>query len=408
MTAKLKIGLLTPACRGFNALDGGIASHFADLAAGLTESGHDVRVITAAPSDPAAGLPAELAKVRFVTFDPQMPRWLDRLTAVRWQLHALAGLWWRGRAAARAVAAASREEPFDVIETTSSGLLARGYLSQPHSMPVVTRVSTTAAQLVDHNCSRPRWVERMEQHWERQLACRSDSLLTHTLHHREEVCRQWGLGLEQFGIIPHGIALPPREELFVPRDNAAPEVLFVGRFEHRKGIDVLLAAIPLVLAAHPQVRFTLIGQDNGDYWQQRFRAENSTADQARVQFVGAVSAEALQAAYRRCDVFVAPSRYESFGLIYVEAMAWGKPAIGCRAGGIPEVIAENETGLLAEPGDIITLRDCILDLVNHPERRGQMGQAARARTELHFSRTMLARRSAEFYAEVAASVKHAS
>ena len=98
MTAPLKIGLLTPACRGYNALDGGIASHFADLAAGLTELDHDVRIITAVPREPAAGQPAELAKVRFVTFDPQMPRWLDRLTAFRWQLHKLAGLWWCGRA----------------------------------------------------------------------------------------------------------------------------------------------------------------------------------------------------------------------------------------------------------------------------------------------------------------------
>jgi glycogen(starch) synthase len=70
-----------------------------------------------------------------------------------------------------------------------------------------------------------------------------------------------------------------------------------------------------------------------------------------VIFAGEVADSELEAQLERCEVFVAPSRYESFGLVFLEAMMFGKAVVGCRAGGMMEVIDEGVTGLLAEPGD---------------------------------------------------------
>ena len=81
----------------------------------------------------------------------------------------------------------------------------------------------------------------------------------------------------------------------------------------------------------------------------------------------------LERQYAACDLFVAPSLYESFGLIYLEAMRFAKPVIGCRVGGIPEIVEDGRSGLLVAPGDAAALAKAIRDLLDSPERRATMG-----------------------------------
>lgn len=396
MSAPLRIGLLTPSCTGFNALDSGIGQHFADLAAGLTAQGHTVWVVTPPPK-PGIVRDAQLAAVNFFPFEIRMPAWLDRLSGLRWQLHSLAGLRHRIAAADRALAACVARESIGIVETTSSGLFAARYLRRRTRATVVTRVSTTGAQLVAHNAGASRWPERVEQRWEERLVRASDGLITHTINHRDELCRAWHLAPEAFTIIPHGIAVPADDQLEPASHRTTLGILFVGRFEHRKGIDVLLAAIPQVVAEHPQVHFTLIGQDARGECQARFRQQHPQLADKHVNFVGQVSAERLRAAYRECDIFVAPSRYESFGLIYVEAMAWGKPVVACASGGTVEVVADGETGWLVPPGRADELAARLLSLLRDGATRRQFGTNARLRVQRLFSRPTLAARSAEYY-----------
>jgi glycosyltransferase involved in cell wall biosynthesis len=409
MNPRLDIGLLTPACRGYNAVDGGIASHFADLAAGLIELGHTVRVIVtdASPSLPA--LQAELAAVDFIAVPAAIPAWLQRLTAWHWPLHTLASRRLSIHRAARALRLAHAVRPFHCLETDSCGLLALEYLRTSPRPPVVTRVSTTTAQLVAYGGGRARWHERVLQRWERRLVRESEMVLTHTNEHRREIAREFDLDAGRVRLVSLGIALPADDELAPPAGaDRPPRLLYVGRFEHRKGIDTLLAALPAVLSAVPTATCRLVGRDSGGYWQGRFWRDNPGIGRERVTFAGPVDSADLRAAYRECDVFVAPSRYESFGLIYVEAMAWGKPVVGCRAGGVPEVVADGETGLLAAPGDVDDLRAKLIRLLDQPSLRIRMGQAGRVRVQTHFSRATLARHSAELYAEVAARRRYAA
>jgi glycosyltransferase involved in cell wall biosynthesis len=406
MTSPLRIGLLTPAVTGYNAIDSGIGQHFADLALGLSALGHTVVAITPAPQKEMMR-DSQFASIRFAPFDVQMPAWLESLTRFRWQLHSVAGARHRAIAATRALEIYIARDKLDFIETTSTGALAVNYVRQRSRIPVVTRVSTTAAQLVSHNAGSSSWPDRDGQRREERLVRASDRLVTHTRSHRDELCRAWSLPAESFTIIPHGIALPPVAALARGVPHEMIDVLYVGRFEHRKGIDVLLNVIPGILHAQPQARFTLVGLDPGDQWQRKFWEANGAIDRARVTFDGVISAERLQQRYRECDVFVAPSRYESFGLIFVEAMGWGKPTVGCRAGGMPEVITEGQSGLLAEPGDEASLCACLLQLIHSAELRRQMGAAARQRATTHFSRETLAAHSAEFYAGVIATMNPA-
>jgi glycogen(starch) synthase len=174
-------------------------------------------------------------------------------------------------------------------------------------------------------------------------------------------------------------------------DDGVTRVLFVGRLESRKGIDVVLDIAPDLLRDHPDVVLDIVGDDtirrsDGATHKEAFEArELDPLARARVRFHGRVEEEALRGFYRRCDIFIAPSRYESFGLVYLEAMMFGKSVIGGRPGGGPEVIEEGRSGWLVEAGDGAGLRAALETLLADPDKRRAMGRAARARYEAMFT-----------------------
>lgn len=186
-------------------------------------------------------------------------------------------------------------------------------------------------------------------------------------------------------IIPFGLPAAPAAPPPLPAGYPeGPTVLFVGRFELRKGIDVLLEAVPQLLAKHPELHFRLVGDDSllvdGINLKQAFLARHKdNADiLARTSFLGFIDEAQLDAEYANCTIFVAPSRYESFGLIYLEAMRWTKPCIGCDAGGVSDVV-DPSSGILVPPGDVMALAGAIDRMLADPGMRRAMGEAGRKR-----------------------------
>lgn len=147
-----------------------------------------------------------------------------------------------------------------------------------------------------------------------------------------------------------------------------PQILFVGRLELRKGIDILLAAIPKVLALVPEARFVVVGDDslpNGASDETfRLAFEKSFPHLSEsVSFKGKLSDSEVDQCFRQATLFVAPSRFESFGLVYVEAMMFGLPSIGCKVGGIPEVFGDSNCGVLVSPDAPEELATAIIDVL---------------------------------------------
>jgi len=198
-------------------------------------------------------------------------------------------------------------------------------------------------------------------------------------------------------VIPLGI-----ERSSVAVRPVVPEkfVLIAGRFETRKGTDIALAAIPLVLEKQPDVVFIFAGGgDKEEAWTKKFLAEHGQLA-GHVRFLGRVSNEKLEELYQTCDFFVSPARYESFGLAYLEAMRYGKPVIGCRqSGGAEEVIGDG--GLLIPQDDPVHLADAILRLWSDRELHQDLSARARLRAE-HFSLDHQAERTEEHFARMIA------
>lgn len=159
-----------------------------------------------------------------------------------------------------------------------------------------------------------------------------------------------------------------------------PRLLTVARLaasERYKGVDHVLRALPLVRKAYPNVDYVVVG-DGDDRVRLERLADDAGARDA-VRFVGERTGQDLLAHYAACDVFVMPSRAEGFGIVFLEAMAFGKPVIGGDHGGTRDVVVDGETGYLVRHGDIDALADRLVRLLKDEDLRRRMGQAGRRR-----------------------------
>jgi hypothetical protein len=172
----------------------------------------------------------------------------------------------------------------------------------------------------------------------------------------------------------------------------------------------------MVMRKFSAVEFVIAGGDNSnsdgfklqtgmDY--PTYFANHYSKYLPHVSFTGLVSEEELNRLYQSCDLFVAPSLYESFGLVFLEAMNYAKPVVSCQAGGIPEVVEHGVTGLLIEPHAPKALAETILSLLNSPEKLREMGLAGRVRLKSHFSHLEMARRFAHIYRQTISDYKTA-
>jgi glycosyltransferase involved in cell wall biosynthesis len=173
-------------------------------------------------------------------------------------------------------------------------------------------------------------------------------------------------------LLPHGLP-------------AGPMILSVGRWspdERYKGVDELMEAMPAIRAAIPDAFLAAVG--NGD---DRPRLEQRSAAlgmQTSVRFFDAAQGAELVAYYDRCDVFALPSRGEGFGLVFLEAMALGKPLVGGAHGGIPDIISDGVNGFLVVQDDRDALASSLIELLRRPDLRQKMGHAGLERLRRDF------------------------
>lgn len=173
--------------------------------------------------------------------------------------------------------------------------------------------------------------------------------------------------------------------------------LFVGRLVYYKGIDVLLRAFSKTKDAE----LTIVGE--GEMEPKLLDYAETRGFRNRINFLGKVSEEDLYKAFARCDVFVLPSiaKSEAFGLVQLEAMAYGKPIINTRlSSGVPEVSLHGLTGITVEPGDEDAMQRAMEWMINHPMERCEMGRQARRRLDENFTFQVMIDKMKALYEEL--------
>ena len=195
------------------------------------------------------------------------------------------------------------------------------------------------------------------------------------------------------------------------RDQCERLVLFVGRIEQIKGIDVLLRALGLLFQRHPDLRsdvcLLVVGGalDPGDDAPETEkilelrRLVHEHRMEANVAFVGSRDQEQLALYYAAADVCAVPSLTESFGLVALEAMACGTPVVGTRVGGLQTLIEDGESGLLVPAGDDTALAEAIHAVLTDHRLRTHLSHGARERAE-RFTWSRVGQRMTELYDKV--------
>lgn len=167
-------------------------------------------------------------------------------------------------------------------------------------------------------------------------------------------------------------------ELLSDGDPAAPLVVYIGRISPEKNLALLGEVMPVLRERVPGARLALVGSGPG------VDDLRSRLDPAWSTFTGYLSGADLAAAFASGDVFVFPSHTETLGLVALESMASGVPVVGARAGGIPFVIDDHETGILvdadASPGD---WAGRLAEVLTDPSLRERLSTAGRAEAERH-------------------------
>jgi glycosyltransferase involved in cell wall biosynthesis len=171
----------------------------------------------------------------------------------------------------------------------------------------------------------------------------------------------------------------------------------------RKGYEVMLRALPAIVHAVPLVHYVIVGSDDHDYANRLKRLAQELKIADRVHIVG--FQDPVQPFLASFDLYVHPALMEGFGIAVVEAMAMGKAVVATTTGGLPEVVAQGETGLLVPPGDVESLAATVVSLLQDRVRREQMGFSGRARAYERFSLDASVMQVEQLYDEVLGAQK---
>jgi len=210
-------------------------------------------------------------------------------------------------------------------------------------------------------------------------------------------------------VIPNGINIEKIDKNlessldFRKEQNLPPNtkiVLFIGRLELRKGIDIFEKVIPQVVKESPNTIFVFIGKEHGYSKKQMIKKLKKHKAEKNALFLGPLLHQKAMNILNQADVFVLPSIYEPFGIVLVEAMVCRKPVVSTTAGGIPEVVKNGETGILVKPKDAKAFSGAILEFLKSTKKCAAFGKAGRKRAEKLFNHIAVAHQTLSLYKQL--------
>lgn len=392
----MKVALFSPAWPVTRAQNG-IVTYVDIMVRALREAGHECVVVTPKPGPQSEGaedvfkLPSQAhrggvgelwARARAKFADPNETAWANA-----------------GRRISRALEAASQKGAVDVIDMEESFGMA-GFVT---GVPVALRlhgphfVGQFGRKTPDDDLRIA--VEGRAIRAAAGVSSPSPGLLEATKNF-------YGNIGGNHAAIPNPVDMLPASALW-RYDECDPNlILFVGRFDLRKGADVMLSAFSKVAASRKNLRLVMAGRDEGveietgeklhyAEYAARFLSEDVAS---RVEFLGPVSQEKLQALRRQALVYVSASRFECCAYAVTEALAQGCPTIASATFGPPEFCRDGEDLMVTQIGDAEQLATQIDDLCSNPRLAIDFGAAGRRAVEKTFSAEKIAAEMADFYA----------
>ncbi|MGH3739872.1 MAG: glycosyltransferase family 4 protein [Micromonosporaceae bacterium] len=340
---------------------GGLGRHVHALATALAKDGCQVTVVTRQGG--SAPLEEHIDGVRVIRAPEDPPLFpLTSETLLSWTMafnHALT------RAALHA--AATSEQPYDIVHA-HDWLVTHAAVTLKHALglPLVATIHATEAGR--HSGWLPEQTNRCIHSVEWWLTYEARRVLVCSAYMRWEVSRLFELPRGKVQVVPNGVQ--PQLWQIPQRATAAararypttgPLIVYAGRLVYEKGVQDLLAAVPELRAKHPGLHVAIAG--DGPHRQELEEQVRQLRIGSAVSFTGFLNDQELPALLAAADALVAPSRYEPFGMIALEAFAAGTPVVAASTGGLAEIIDPGVTGLTfpaAQPAALAASVDALL------------------------------------------------
>lgn len=370
---------------------GGIGTYLAQVSGLLAQAGHDVTVFAGGTShhetDTSRGNGVRLIRIPCA----RSQEFSDRVVPTFARFH--------------------QEQTFDVVEGNDFDASALGVKQAHPRLPVVAKLHTPRFVIEELNTP-PRTLAQSVRMtlgaWRRgRLRVRSDSAARRQeiaflkcadawaapTRFVGEAARRWAnRAPDTMAVFPYPYE-PPPALLDHPIQRQTHRVTFVGRLEIRKGVLDLARAIPAVLKRCPEARFRFIGRSMPHGPAGRPMAETLRhmlrPHLDAVEFTGPLPPEAVYAALGDTDVMVAPSHWESFGLVCCEGLAAGAAVVGSAHSGMVEILDQGRCGRLVAPHDPTALADTLADLLLHPDDRMALAHRGRQHVLQTFNRNVV-------------------
>lgn len=227
---------------------------------------------------------------------------------------------------------------------------------------------------------------RLTARLEKLASMKADRIFTPSNYAARKIRDLYNVPPEKISVMHNGLFFHDWREYLAaatPVQGRPPTVLSVARLYKRKGMDLLMKSWPTVLAKLPDARLSIVG--DGLERKNLHRLAEKLGVNSSIDWKGTVLSDGEMAShYVNCDVFCLPSRHESFGLVFIEAMAAEKPVVALKSTAVPEVVRDGIDGILAEPEDAEGIAAGIITLLENSALRAKMGGQGVRRVKENF------------------------
>ncbi len=294
------------------------------------------------------------------------------------------------------------------IETAEHDIVAAAAFPLLHMFTTLKACQRSQKPLVFIGALHPMNAYNYQRPMIYQAISQANAYIALSSYERDYLIQEWGIRPQKITVIGAGVDA----EQYIQADAAKfrqehgledqPLVAFIGQQGPNKGVDTLILAMKQVWRSIPEARLLIAGSKT--HFTQQLQllvtSELSPVEQSRIIYKHNFAEAEKPLLFAACDLFAYPSRYESFGIAFVEAWAAGKPVIGCRTGAVPAVIDENKDGLLVPVDDPQALAQALLRLLKDPQLRRQMGQAGQEKVLCHYTWDIVTARWRQVYEQV--------
>lgn len=298
----------------------------------------------------------------------------------------------------------SAETEFDVLEVEESFGRAK-FLVQQTNIPVVTRLHGPwfihgPIMKLDH---------AEDYHWrvktEGEGILASQGVTAPSMDVLNKVREYYELPLLDAKVIPNPVLPVPKEKQWRYDSGGNVSILVVGRFDLHKGGDLVLDAFDIIASKNKDVDLIFVGPDRGviidhveyDFYGYVDKFIKTNSIKKRIRFLGYCSPEEIAELRRNTTITVMPSRYETFSISMVEALAAGSPVVASAVGAISELVIDGFNGLLAEPESAESIADNVLKLLDDPGKMKELSANAIEDSIRKYSPAVVAEKTEAYY-----------